>query len=203
MKTIGRRWRNPERAGSARQAMPALMRAFALLATIAVSACGGGNSDIEVQRMAALPPDARQATFIVLKAKAQRGGKDYASLADQIAGQLTAKGFSRVDAAANARYGLMFSYDGDGAGWIDEQGRRSSVSRKGEGGKYERNVSIVLYDLTRPNRADEEVFGARAQCTVETAKHDLVVWSAMVDAALRDFPGEANEKYSVSLPKLE
>ncbi len=190
MLDLGRRRQNPGR----------MLTVFAMLAVMAVSACGGGR--IEVARMAVLPTDAQKTTFVMVRAKSQDRAKDYPKFADQIATQLVAKGLARVDAPSQAKYAVMFSYDGDGGtGDSSEGGRRSGRDKKGDG-KVERTVSIALFDLSRPDQPDEKVFGGRAHCTAETTNPNAVV-SALIDAILKDFPGKAHETYSVSLPDLE
>jgi len=174
--------------------------ALALGTLLTLAACGG--EDIHVERAAALPSDAEVAPFVVLRAKAQSGAKDFDKYADHIAGDLAAKGFTRVDQPAQARYAVMFSYDGDGAGWIYEEGSLSRKDSKRDENSVDRTVSIILFDLTRPKRTDEQVFAGRAQCLVETTTHDSVLVTALFDAVLRDFPGSRREIYTVGLPKF-
>ena len=171
----------------------------ALLAVMALSACGGGR--IEVDRMAVLPPDTVKTTFVMVRAKSQDHSKSYPKFADRIAEKLAAKGFSRVDAASQAKYAVMFSYDGDGMAGASDGGRHGMHDKKGEG-KVERMVSIALFDLSRPDQPDEKVFGGRAKCTTETANPDAVI-SALIDAILKDFPGKAHETYSTGLPDID
>jgi len=168
-------------------------------AVLALGACGSNR--IEVERIVALPADAPAATYVVVRAKAQDHAKDYPKYADQIAAQLAAKGFTRVEAARQAKYALMFSYDGDGSG-----GGMGSMDvyrhdKKPEG-KVEHTVSIALFDLSRPDRPDEKVFGGRASCKVETPHVDIVI-ASLIEAVLIDFPGKARETYTVKLPPLE
>ncbi len=194
---------------------------LAVLAVMAVSACGGGPK-IEVERTTTLPPEPAKATYVFVRAKGQDHARDYAKFADQIAGQLAAKGFSRVDSTAQARYALMFSYDGDGQrrgseGGDSEESYRSRHGRDHDDGP-EVSASIALFDLTRPNQPGEKVFGGWAQGPegkekdqdkdwakkrAKAAARRTAVVAALIDAILKDFPGEASEDYSASLPDAD
>jgi hypothetical protein len=193
---------NSERTGASRgrARAPALAGLFVLLAVIALSACGGGK--IEVERVASLPADAQKATFAVLPANGQDHAKDYPKFADQIAARLAPRGLSRVESPSQARYALMFFYNGDGRPEASADERWGRSERRADESKIERSVSILLYDLTRPERTDEKVFGGRARCFVDTSKHDPQVLSALIDALLQDFPGKSRETFSVSLPDI-
>ena len=177
------------------------MLVLAVLSVVAVSACS--SEKIAVERITSLPPGALNANFIILQAKEQRGAKDYSEFSDKIAAQLTAKGLSRVTDPSAARYGVMFFYSGDGSrnDYVDDRnGRRE---RKEGEGEVVRSASIVFYDLTRPDRPDEKVFGAQAHCKVNTTSQDAVVLSALFDAILKDFPGAPRETYSAPIPKID
>lgn len=180
---------------------PIMLRMLAVLSVMVVSACGGGR--IEVERITSLPPGVLKANFIILQSKEQTGAREFSEFADKIAGQLAAKGLTRVTEASAARYGVMFSYSGDGTRNDYGDARNGRRDRKEDDGDVVRTASIVLYDLTRPDRPDEKVFGAQAQCKVKTAAHDAVVLSALFDALLKDFPGAARETYSEPVPKTE
>lgn len=173
---------------------------LALFAVLALSACGGGR--IEVERIAVLPDDAPKSSFVVVRGKSQDHAKEFPKFADQIAAKLIAKGLSRVDTPSQAKYAVMLSYSGDGMKAAADGGRRSERDKKGGEGKAERTVSIALFDLTRPDRPDEKVFGGWAKCTAETANSDAVI-AALIDAILKDFPGKGRESYSASLPALD
>jgi len=195
MLNLGGRCRNPGRGGELsrpRRILPLL----ALLGVVALSACSGGK--IEVARMEVLPTDAAKTTFVVVRAKSQDHAKDYPKFADQIAALLTAKGFSKVDSPSQAKYAVMFSYDG-GEMAASQRGNRN---KKDADEKAERTVSIALFDLARPDQPDEKVFGGRAHCSTEKANSEAAV-AAMIDAIMKDFPGKAHETYSVSLPDFE
>lgn len=174
-------------------------RMLGLLAVMVLSACSGGR--IDVTRTAALPDDVPKATFIMVRGKTQDHAKEWPKFADQIAGQLAARNLSRVEAASQARYAVMFSYDGDGMGGKSEGSARKhrDKDKKSGGGPVEREVSIALFDLSRPNQPNEKVFGGRALCKTEAADANAVV-AAMIDAVLKDFPGKDRETYGVSLP---
>jgi len=89
----------------------------------------------------------------VVRAKSQDHAKDYPKFADQIAALLTAKGFSKVDSPSQAKYAVMFSYDG-GEMAASQRGNRN---KKDADEKAERTVSIALFDLARrrlSHRAD-------------------------------------------------
>lgn len=193
---VGRCGRNPRRR-AAGAGLPHWARTLAVLAVMAVSACGGGQ--IDVQRTTTLPPQPVKATYVFVRTRAQDHAKDYARFSDQIARQLAAKGFARVDSPSQARYALMFSDDGGGRGEDSEEryGRRHGGSKG-----IEVSASIALFDLTRPDQPGEKVFGGWAQGPEGKVKHDAMV-SALIDAILRDFPGEASETYSASLPSAD
>jgi hypothetical protein len=59
---------------------------------------------------------------------------------------------------------------------------------------------IAIFDLTKPQRPDEKVFDAEAWAKAPHDGSDQVV-SAMIDAALKDFPGKPQEDYSVPVPQ--
>ena len=189
MLDLGRRRQNPGR----------MLTVFAMLAVMAVSACGGGR--IEVARMAVLPTDAQKTTFVMVRAKSQDRAKDYPKFADQIATQLVAKGLARVDAPSQAKYAVMFSYDGDGSKSEADVWKRNNKSKNSEG-KQERTVAVALFDLTRPNQTNEKVWGGQARCSVETSNRKAVV-EALIDAVMKDYPGKGRETYSVSLPDID
>lgn len=176
------------------------LRLVALALVLALGACGGGK--IEVTRLAELPGDAPAApNFVVVRAKTQDRAPDFAEFADRIAKALTAKGLARVDAPAQARYALMFSYDGDGSKSEADVWKRNNKSKNSEG-KQERTVAVALFDLTRPNQTNEKVWGGQARCSVETSNRKAVV-EALIDAVMKDYPGKGRETYSVSLPDID
>lgn len=175
-------------------------RMLAVLAVVAVGACGG--EQIDVERMAAFPPDAPKATFVIVKKRQQDRAKTYAKFADQIARQLAAKGFTRVDTAAKARYALMFSYYGDGTTKETEQEYRAANNWKRRKDLGKPTASIALFDLTRPNQPGERVFGGWAEYGEEAKDHDAMV-TAMIDAILKDFPGKSHETYSADPPEVK
>ncbi len=178
--------------------MSRLARMFAVLAVMAVTACGGAR--IDVSRMTTLAAEPQKATFVMVRTKAQDRSTDYPKLADQIAAQLVAKGFSRVESAAQARYALMFTYDGEGVG--GDSGSKRRASKKNADEKIELSLSIALFDLTRPNQPDEKVFGGRARCLVEPT-NPVAIGSALIEVVLRDFPGKSHETYSARLADVE
>lgn len=55
---------------------------------------------------------------------------------------------------------------------------------------------IAIFDLTKPQRPDEKVFDAEAWAKAPHDGSDSVV-TAMIEAALKDFPGKPQEDYSV------
>jgi hypothetical protein len=174
---------------------------LALFVTLALSACGGNH--IEVERTSALPSPLPQGNFVVIPATAQDRAKDYKKYADQIVGQMTPYGFKRVEDAAQARYALMFSYDGDGMERASEDRHRSLPEKRRSDIKIDRTMSILIYDLTRPRLVNETVFGGFAQCAVDSGKFDTQVMPALIDAIMKDFPGSGRETYSASLPALK
>lgn len=58
---------------------------------------------------------------------------------------------------------------------------------------------IAIFDLTKPQRPDEKVFDAEAWAKAPHDGSDQVV-GAMIEAALKDFPGKPQEDYSVPVP---
>lgn len=174
------------------------LRSAALLAALALCACGS-DPNIKVDRSAALPRDAA-ARFVVIPTKVQDSAKDYEKYATQIAGRIGANGLTRVSDAAQARYGLMFSYDGDGMTNAAEERHRVFAEKKEEEGKIKRSVSVTLYDLTKPHQHDEVVFNAVAECKTERGYDNGKVIAALLDAALQDFPGKSRETFEVDLP---
>ncbi len=59
---------------------------------------------------------------------------------------------------------------------------------------------IAIFDLTKPQRPDEKVFDAEAWAKAPHDGSDSVV-TAMIEAALKDFPGKPEENYSVPVPE--
>lgn len=169
------------------------LRIVAVFSTLAVAACGGG---ILVERSAALPSET--GNFVILPVRTQEGAKDYNKYAEQIAAKLAARGLSRVEEPAQARYGLMFSYDGDGLAGASEERRRNFPEKKSDDDKVVRTLSINLYDLTRPHQHDEVVFAAQAHLSLDRTADKSDVIAALIDAALQDFPGSKRETYNVS-----
>ena len=180
-----------------------MLRAFTSLIPAALlvmlSACGSDH--IEVERTAALP--VLQANFVVIPSKTQDKAKDYSKYADLITTDLSRTGLHRVEDAAQARYGLMFSYDGDGAERGSDDRHRGIGEKKYSDGKVARTVSIMIYDLTRPRLINEAVFGGYAECPVDSLRRDPIVMPAMFDAILKDFPGEGRETYKADLPSMK
>jgi hypothetical protein len=171
------------------------LRMVSLLATLVVAGCWG-SSGIRVERSAALPNE--NGKFVVLPVKTQEGAKDYGKYADQITAKLSAKGLARVEVAAQARYALMFSYDGDGLASASEERRRNFPEKKSDDDKVVRTLSINLYDLTRPHQHDEVVFAAQAHLSLDRTADKNDVIAALIDAALQDFPGSSRENFNVS-----
>jgi hypothetical protein len=171
---------------------------LALFVCLVLSACGGDR--IEVERTSALPSPLLQGNFVVIPATQQDRARDYGKYADLIVKQMAPYGFSRVEDAAQARYALMFSYDGDGMERASEDRHRSLPEKRKSDNRIDRTVSIMIYDLTRPRLVDETVFGGFAQCAVDSAKRDPQVMPAMIDAIMKDFPGSGRETYSASVP---
>ncbi len=74
----------------------------------------------------------------------------------------------------------------------------------GGGGKsdtdsHDTSLRIAIFDLTKPKSPDERVFFASAHAPIGQDENDASV-SAMIDAALKDFPGKPRETFSVALP---
>jgi len=165
-------------------------------------ACGSKGSDrIEVSRVTVLPADLKQVAFVVVRPKSQDSVEEFDAYADQVAKRLAEKGMVRVDKAAKARYALLLSYD-EGPEAFDTalDKRRKSREKDDEMMMAAKAVTIAIFDLTRPNRIDEKVFGARARCS---AFGDGATCAAapLIDAALKDFPGGGeDDKFSVRLP---
>jgi hypothetical protein len=177
------------------------MRLSVLLIGLALSACGGNK--IMVDRSVDFSPGARTGNFVVLPAKGQERAKDYSKYADLIATQLSAAGLTRVEDAAQARYALLFSYDGDGLSNASEDRRDWRHDNTVDDGKIERSISVTLYDMTRQQQYNELVFGGWANCRIETAGRDSVLLPAMFNAVLKDFPGDGHETYKVRVPDLK
>jgi hypothetical protein len=177
-----------------------LLPVFAIIATLALTACG--SDKIEVERTSVLGTLA-QPNFVLIQATGQERARDYGKYADQIASAMSAYGFKKVDDAKNARYALMFSYDGDGLERASEDRHRTINEKKKKDDKVERTMSIILYDLTRPRMVDETVFGGYAQCAVDSARRDPTVIPLMIDAIMKDFPGSGRETYTASLPSFK
>jgi len=181
-----------------------LRLALPLLLVTLVAACGGEH--IEVIRTTALPPTPPKAAFIVLQAAAQEGSENFKSYADRVAAQLVQKGFTRVDKASQARYAVMFTFNEEE---LDAEAKAAEKRRqKAHKGEHkddhkeedatERTLSIAIFDLTLPNSSGEKVFGAHAHCPPRKDGGGPVT-PAMIDAALRDFPGDEHENYSLRL----
>ncbi len=58
---------------------------------------------------------------------------------------------------------------------------------------------IAIFDLSKPQQPDEKVFDAEAWAKASHEVSDKVV-GAMIEAALKDFPGKPEENYSVPVP---
>jgi hypothetical protein len=59
---------------------------------------------------------------------------------------------------------------------------------------------IAIFDLTKPQRPDEKVFDAEAWAKAPHEGSDTLV-VAMIEAALKDFPGKPEENFSVPVPE--
>jgi len=182
-----------------------LRLALPLLLVTLVAACGGEH--IEVIRTTALPPAPPKAAFIVLQAAAQEGSENFKSYADRIATQLVQKGFTRVDKASQARYAVMLTFNEeelDAEAKAAEKRRQKRKDKDKDDHKAkeedatERTLSIAIFDLTLPNSSGEKVFGAHAHCPPRKDGSGPVT-PAMIDAVLRDFPGDEHESYSLKL----
>jgi hypothetical protein len=177
-----------------------------LLVLLSLGACGSSEK-IAVERSAVLPGEVQAARFVLVPAKGQEKARDFAKYANQITAQLASHGFVRVEDAGQARYALMFSYDGDGLDRAAEERHRAagaSAERKQRGeAKTQRSLSIILYDLSKPNRPDEAVFSGFAECSVDSVSRDPQVMPAMIDAVMKEFPGRNRENYTVSLPDFK
>jgi uncharacterized protein YcfL len=175
----------------------------ALLTSLLLSACGS-SSAIEVERSVALANLSQQSNFVVLPAAQQERARDFAKYGDQIAGVLTSYGLKRVEDPAQARYAVMFSYDGDGLERASDERHRAIPEKKRKEGMVERSMTIVLYDLTRPKMIDEAVFSGYADCSVDSIRRDPIVVPLMISAILKDFPGSnGRDSYSTGLPDMK
>jgi hypothetical protein len=184
-----------------RSGLFAPLLAFAL--ALGLSACGS-SSKIEVERTLAEANFDAKATFVMLPAAQQDRARDFKKYSDQIATQLRAHGLRQVEDAAQARYALMFSYDGDGIERYSDERHKALDPKKHKEGQSDRTLTIILYDLTKPRLVDETVFGGYAQCSVDSLKRDPLVIPAMIDAVLKDFPGSnGRDTYTENLPEFK
>ncbi len=69
------------------------------------------------------------------------------------------------------------------------------------GGSESGNTSfrIAIFDLSKPQSPDEKLFDAEAWAKAPREPSDAVV-TAMIEAALKDFPGKPQENFSVPVP---
>ena len=184
----------------------------AVLLLTLVAGCGAQH--INVVRTRTLPPDMPKASFIMLQAAVQEGDANYDRYADQIARQLVQRGLIRVTKASEARYAVMFSSDEPDL----EAEAKAAARRQKNREKYKdkdkdshkdepedtstRTLTIAIFDLTMPNSSGEKVFGAQAQCPPRKDGGGAVT-PALIDAALKDFPGDEYETYSQRLRSTE
>jgi hypothetical protein len=59
---------------------------------------------------------------------------------------------------------------------------------------------IAIFDLSKPQSPDEKLFDAEAWAKAPREGGDTVV-AAMIEAALKDFPGKPQENFSVPVPE--
>ena len=175
----------------------------AVLLLTLLAACS--HPHIEVVRTQSLPSDAPKASFIMLQSATQEGDANYDRFADQIAQHLISQGFTRVTTAAKARYAVMFTTDEPDPEAENRSSKRRRAKDKDKETRHydnddgvERSLTIAIFDLTRPNSSGEKVFGAFVKSPSRKDGGGLVT-PAMIDAALKDFPGEESESYKVRL----
>jgi hypothetical protein len=197
---------------------------LALCLAVSLAACGANHS-IDVTRRTTLSPAVKGAPFLVLLSEDEGNDPSYHAYATELAGQLQARGLAGVNDPKKAHYAVMLERD-----WpqrhhaSDDDSTRSDTSgRGGHGGgggfggggghhhgggglntsdreTNDATLRIAIFDLTKPKSPDERVFFASAHAPSGHEDEDSAI-NAMIEAALRDFPGKPHEAFSVPLPK--
>jgi hypothetical protein len=200
----------------------------AALWLLLLSGAGGctASQDIDVTRRTSLSNSVKGTPFMVLLSPDEGDDPSYQNYAHALSAQLQARGLTTVNEAAKARYAVMLERDWPHHGQSEQTGQNEQatphdhgmgggggIGHGGAGGHHHRGslggsqedshdtlLRIAIFDLTKPNRPDEQVFFAKAQAATGKDDSDAAV-DAMIGAALRDFPGKAGERYDVALPK--
>jgi hypothetical protein len=191
---------------------------------LALGACHAADS-IDVTRRTSLSPAVKGAPFLVLLSEDEGSDPSYRGYAAALAGQLRAQGLAGVNDPKQARYAVMLERDwphkhpasdassgsADGGGMA---GRGSGGGGFGGGGHHhggggglgrsdadthDTALRIAVFDLSKPNSPQEQVFFASAHAPVGQDENDAAI-DTMIQAALKDFPGKPHETFSVALP---
>lgn len=93
-------------------------------------------------------------------------------------------------------------FGGGGMGGGGRRGRPSNgmppSEESGQPSRRTHLVQIRIYDLTRPHGPDQRVFDSRAEISSADGRAST---ETLIAAALRDFPGRAQETYSVPVTR--
>jgi hypothetical protein len=198
---------------------------LALCFAVGLAACGANHS-IDVSRRTSLSPAVKGAPFLVLLSEDEGNDPSYHAYAAELASQLQAQGLAGVNDPRRAHYAVMLERDwpqshhaSDGESTSNDTGGRGGHGggggfggggghHHGGGGGFSKSDSdpndaslrIAIFDLTKPKSPDERVFFASAHAPSGHDEDDSAI-NAMIEAALKDFPGKPRESFSVALPK--
>jgi hypothetical protein len=200
---------------------------YAALAGLLLGLGGCGADTIDVTRVSRLSTGATNERFTILLTEQEQNDAQYRRYAVALSKQIQAHGLVPVDDPSGARYAVVLNLvepqlpedfvppaappsDMNAPGLsapshAAEQapadpaaaaGIRHTAADSGEG-----RVLIAMYDLTKPQQPDEKVLGIEVTAPVKTGREPAFL--PMIAAAFKDFPGKANETYSVPLPKTK
>jgi hypothetical protein len=88
---------------------------------------------------------------------------------------------------------------GRGANFGDTGSESHDHVARSVSGSGNTSFRIAIFDLSKPLSPDEKVFDAEAWAKAPHEASDTVV-AAMIEAALKDFPGKPQENFSVPVP---
>jgi len=198
-----------------------------LLALLLIGLGACSSNTIDVTRRSSLPGAGKGAPFIVLLTDEQQSDPDAVHDASFLVTQLEADGLVAASKTADARYAVMLARSRPGEHHDESGGSQDEAASQGGGfgggggrgmggggfgghhgghgmgGNASASESdvlrIAIFDLTQPRSPKERVFYAEVRAPADRQASPDVV-EAMIEAALKNFPGKSRESYSQPLP---
>jgi len=203
-------------------------RAIVLPMLLGIVACS--SNTIDVTRRSSISALGKDAPFIVLLTDEQESEPEYLHYAQLVVSQLESDGLVAAPKAAAARYAVMLARSQPHAHAADDGAPSSAADDQAGGGMGEGGMGggrgmgsggfghhgghgmgrshsqaeqgvlrIAIFDLTKPHSKQERVFYAEVHVPAEREGSEEVV-DAMINAALKNFPGKPHESFSEPLP---